>query len=274
MLKIHHLNCGCMCPFGGALIDGVSKGPRGLLVCHCLLIETDAGLVLVDTGFGRNDVQHPYPRLSPLFGTMMGVQLDPALTALSQVERLGFKREDVRHIVLTHLDFDHAGGLQDFPHAEVHLLDREMRAAADRDGFVGRRRYRPAQWGAETRWQTYQPDGEPWHGFASVRQLRGLPPEILLIPLPGHTLGHCGVAIQGAAGWLLHAGDAYFYRDEVYRPERRCTPGLRLYQRMMEVDRGARLANQDRLRALSVERPGEIRMFCSHDRMELAELAA
>ena len=44
-------------PLGGALFDGRSRGPRGEIVGHCLLIETDAhGLVLVDTGFGLKDV--------------------------------------------------------------------------------------------------------------------------------------------------------------------------------------------------------------------------
>ena len=33
----------------------------------------------------------------------------------------GFRREDVRHILVTHLDFDHAGGLPDFPDAVVHV---------------------------------------------------------------------------------------------------------------------------------------------------------
>ena len=48
-MKIHHLNCGCMCPLGGAFYDGFSKGLKAHLVCHCLLIETDRdGLVLVD----------------------------------------------------------------------------------------------------------------------------------------------------------------------------------------------------------------------------------
>lgn len=49
-MRIHHLNCGTDCPFGGALFDGRSKGLTGHLVCHCLLIETNEGLVLVDTG--------------------------------------------------------------------------------------------------------------------------------------------------------------------------------------------------------------------------------
>jgi len=37
---------------------------------------------------------------------------------------------DVRHIVLTHLGFDHAGGLDDFPAATVHLLRQESDHAA------------------------------------------------------------------------------------------------------------------------------------------------
>lgn len=93
--------------------------------------------------------------------------------------------------------------------------------------------------------------GEPWFGFEAVRALDGLPPEILVVPLPGHTWGHAGIAVdRGAEGWLLHAGDAYFYRHEVRRAKRKCTPGLRGYQTMMEVDRDRRLANQARLRAL------------------------
>ena len=40
-MKVHHLNCGTMHPYGVPTI-----------VCHVLLVETDNGLVLVDTGYG------------------------------------------------------------------------------------------------------------------------------------------------------------------------------------------------------------------------------
>jgi glyoxylase-like metal-dependent hydrolase (beta-lactamase superfamily II) len=123
-------------------------------------------------------------------------------------------------------------------------------------------------------WRRYSGGGEPWFGFDSVRDLEGLPPEVLMVPLPGHTRGHAGVAVQGPEGWLLHAGDAYFYREEVRRPERKCTPGLRLYQRMMEVDRGARLANQERLRALSLDAAAGVTMICAHDAVELETMQA
>ncbi|HEY8574320.1 MBL fold metallo-hydrolase [Phenylobacterium sp.] len=270
-MKIHHLNCGTDCPFGGAVFDGRSKGPLGHLVCHCLLIETDSsGLVLVDTGYGMRDVRDPFPRLSRPFAAMLNIRLREQETALRQVEALGYSARDVRHIVITHLDFDHAGGLEDFPEATVHLTSTELNAFHQlRDGFVAKNRYRPMQLDDVRHWRTYDPQGEPWFGFEAVRQLDGLPPEVLLIPLKGHTWGHAGVAVDTGAGWLLHAGDAYFYRGEVRRPDRRCTPGLRAYQTMMEVDRASRLENQRRLRELSLDASAAVKLVCAHDVVEL-----
>lgn len=273
-MQIHHLNCGCMCPLGGALFDGFSRGLTARLVCHCLLIETEQGLVLVDTGFGLQDVQSPTSRLSPFFVRFNNIQFDRKYTAIAQVEALGFSARDVRHIVLTHLDFDHAGGLEDFPEATVHVMQTEKEAAQERHGFVSSGRYRPQQWDEVKRWQYYTANGEPWFGFDAVRDLAGLPPEILLIPLAGHTRGHAGVAIATAAGWLLHAGDAYFYRHEMDTTNRHCTSGLRAYQWMMEVDRKARLHNQDRLYQLSRSQADDLRLFCSHDAIELQTFQA
>ncbi|HEX8234290.1 MAG TPA: MBL fold metallo-hydrolase [Caulobacteraceae bacterium] len=274
-MRLHHLNCGTFCPFGGGLFDGFSHGLRGRLVCHCWLIETDRhGLVLVDTGLGTRDVTKPYPRLSRLYTrALLNARLDGVETAVSQVRNLGFAPDDVRHIVLTHLDFDHAGGLEDFPGATVHLMSEELEAAKHRRGFVATRRYRPLQWDEGVSWRPYRAGGEPWFGFEAVRGLEGLPPEILLVPLCGHTLGHAGVAVQGPDGWMLHAGDAYFYREEVRRPERRCTPGLRFYQWLMEVDREARLTNQQRLRELSLDASAGVKITCAHDAVELESAA-
>lgn len=272
-MRIHHLNCGCMCPVGGALFDGFSQGLTADLICHCLLIETDQGLVLVDTGFGQRDVQSPRTRLSSFFIYLNNIQFDRHYTAIEQIEKLGFSARDVRHIILTHLDFDHAGGLEDFPEATVHIMQSESIAARDRHGLIASGRYRPRQWDEVKHWKHYTAGGEPWFGFEAVRDLDGLPPEILLIPLVGHTQGHAGVAVQTSDGWLLHAGDAYFYRHEMDASSPHCTPGLKAYQWMMEVDRDARLLNQDRLRLLASDRRDNLRLFCSHDAIEFQAFA-
>jgi glyoxylase-like metal-dependent hydrolase (beta-lactamase superfamily II) len=143
-------------------------------------------------------------------------------------------------------------------------------------------RYRPQQWSTQPNWRVYRGgEGEPWFGFDCVRELEGVPPEILLVPLVGHTLGHAGIAIamdtdaadDDGPRWLLQAGDAYFHRDELDPVRPRCTPGLRMYQRMMEKDRGARLWNQARLRALGRDHGAVVTIVSGHDPVEFERLA-
>jgi glyoxylase-like metal-dependent hydrolase (beta-lactamase superfamily II) len=279
-MRVHHLNCATDCPLGGPIFDGRSTGPLGEIVGHCLLIETEAhGLVLVDTGYGLKDVAHPHrspARIPRFFRGLLNIRLREEETAARQIERLGFRREDVRHIVLTHLDFDHAGGIEDFPAAAVHVMQAEYDAATrPHAGYIPNARYRRPQWNEVEDWRLYGAGGAQWFGFDAVRDLDGLPPEILLVPLPGHTWGHAGVAVRQDDGkWLLQAGDAYFHRGEVRSPTRRCTPGLRAYQTMMETHREQRLANQARVRRLSVDHAGEVRVVCSHDPVEFERCVA
>ena len=274
-MRVHSMNCVTMCPPGGRLMDG-RRGARGpaLLSCHCLVVELADRLVLVDTGFGTQDVRNP-DRLSPVFRHVLcRPRLREEDTAVRQLEALGHRPGDVTDIVLTHLDFDHAGGLDDFPQARVHLMQAERDNAARQATWKQRGRFRPSQWSSMARWHTYQAGGEPWFGFDAVRQLDGLPPEILLVPLIGHTMGHAAVAVREPDRWLLHAGDAYFFRDEMNPDHPRCTPGLRMYQWLMEEDRKLRLENQRRLRELARDHAGEVRIFCAHDLVELEALVA
>ncbi len=273
-MRVHHINCGTECPYGGHLFDGQTSGfGPSRLTCQCLLIEAGNELVLVDTGFGTRDVRDARSRIAGFFRGLNNIRFDPQETAVAQIRRLGLKPEDVRHIVLTHLDFDHAGGLDDFPQATVHLFEPEAQAARERRSPLARGRFRPQQWQDGGPWREYGVSGERWFGFEAVRGLQGLPPEILMVPLPGHTAGHCGVAVQGETGWKLLAGDAYFHHSEI-EPARPPTPlGARAYQLMMEVDHSKRMANQARLRDLAREHSTEIDIFCSHDPYDMDRLA-
>lgn len=291
-MRIHHLDCGPMRPLGGALMDGVSPGLLGRLTCHCLAIETPgAGVVLVDTGLGLADMQRPFPRLPWWNAAMLRFRFDPERTMLHQLRALGIGPGEVRHIVMTHLDFDHAGGLADFPAARVHLMEREAKAARRRQGLLGRTRYRPVQWGDTTRWHTYsERAGGRWFGFDAVTQLDGLPPEILLVPLPGHSEGQAGVAVEGRQGWLLHAADSYFNRVEVHGAARggmedagragtegaaapHAPPGVAAYEAAMAWNGRLARANQARLRRLLREPDADIAVFCTHDPVEFVAMS-
>lgn len=270
-MKVHHLDCGTMRPLGGRLINGDRPPWRTAeLVAHCLLIETGAGLVLVDTGFGTDCVARPAAVLGR--GFLLGCRpvLDVAQTALHQVRDLGFAADDVRHIVLTHLDLDHAGGLADFPRARVHLHRPEFDAATNPRGLQERQRYRPAQWAHGPDWRTYEAgDGDRWFGFEAVRELDGPAGDLVLIPLAGHSRGHTGVAVRTGDRWLLHAGDAFFHRGEVVAPPH-CTPGLKLFQGLVQAESAARHANQTRLRELAAAHGDEVDIVCAHDPEMLA----
>jgi glyoxylase-like metal-dependent hydrolase (beta-lactamase superfamily II) len=93
--------------------------------------------------------------------------------------------------------------------------------------------------------------------------------EILIIPLPGHTLGHNAVAVRDGERWLLHCGDAYFHRGDIETP-RRCPPGLRAFQSIVQADGTLRHANLERLRELGRSHAGDVTLICSHDPVELA----
>jgi glyoxylase-like metal-dependent hydrolase (beta-lactamase superfamily II) len=270
LVKIHHLNCGTMCPIAAKLMAGEgSYFERGSLVCHCLLIETDSGLVLVDTGFGIDDVRNPIAR----HGIGIALFAKPSFleheTAVHQVERLGFTRRDVRHIVVTHLDFDHAGGLPDFPDANVHIYAREHDAAMARVSMREKNRYAPRLWAHGPKWTRHDVAGDSWLGFDAVRLLDERNPEIMIVPLIGHTRGHAGVAVRTRDGYVLHAGDAYFFRDETDPVHPRSTRGLSGFQRLVDIDHVARVENQKRLQTLRRDHGSEVSVFCAHDPVEL-----
>lgn len=268
-MKVHHLNCATLCPVSARLVNG-SGGlfSPAMITCHCLLIETNRNLILVDTGLGLKDIVHP-DKLGRIFRTIIRPELNPAEAAVEQIKRLGFSADDVQHIILTHLDLDHAGGLPDFPNARVHVSATEYNSAMMVRTLRNMFRYHPSQWSHNPRWKTHEADGDKWFGFDAVRALDKGETEILLIPLKGHSGGHCGVAIKIPERWILHCGDAYFFHEEMSFDKPHCTPGLCLYQRVLATGNKARIINQQRLRELKRNQGAGVQIFCSHDHGEL-----
>jgi glyoxylase-like metal-dependent hydrolase (beta-lactamase superfamily II) len=168
-MKIHHLNCGSMCPIAGRLLPNIF--PKEIC-CHCLFIETSDKLILVDAGHFSHDV----------------------------------------------------------------------------------------------RWSEFDSErGENWNGFECVNLFPELPPEILLVRLPGHTPGHFGIAVQTGAKWLLHAGDAYYDYKELLNEN--SSLGLRLFQRVAHTNYKTAMATQSALADLK-SKP-DVLIFSSHDPTEL-----
>src|SRR4029078_11960165 len=187
------------------------------------------GSLSLDTGCGTADLAAPGKRLGLGFVKAMGLALDPAETAISQVRGLGFAPDDVQDIVLTHMDLDHVGGIGDFPLANVHVYADEL-AAAQSPALAERARYKKVQWAHNPSWVAHQVAGDDWFGFGSVGVLgSGAGDEVRLCRLLGHTRDHCGVAVRRPTGWLLHAGDSYFFHGEKETPPS-YSKGLSVFQ--------------------------------------------
>jgi len=159
-------------------------------------------------------------------------------------------------IVLTHGDPDHAGGLADFPAARVHLSVEEHAQLT-----AGRPRYSAAQFAHGPRWETYGPSPRQWFGL----EARPIPAlawcDALLIPLFGHTRGHCGVALRDGERWLLHVGDAYYLRAELTDDNH---PVSQLAKLRAEDDQ-ARRQTLSQLRRLAGEQGEQITLTGYHD---------
>jgi glyoxylase-like metal-dependent hydrolase (beta-lactamase superfamily II) len=267
VVKIHHLNCGSMCPVVGHVLPGMYAKK---IVCHCLLIEDQQRLILVDTGLGTRDMRDR-SRLGLLAWELRPV-LDPEQTALAQIKALGYSPSDVTDIIPTHLDLDHAGGIQDFPQARVHVSHTELRVARAQASLVDRTRYRECQLSGDIKWQEYDlSQGEKWRNFDCVRSIEGLPPEVLLVSLPGHTAGHFGVALEQGSKWLLHAGDSYYDHKEL-GAKSKYPWALKLVQKSVHDDYALAVQTQIELGRLKADPALEI--FSSHDVEEFAQALA
>ena len=92
-------------------------------------------------------------------------RLDRAETAHDQIVALGHSVDDVRHIVLTHLDLDHAGGIPDFPRARIHVHAREHAAAITRTIPTRPGHHIEGHFARAPNWRTWDDGGERWFGF-------------------------------------------------------------------------------------------------------------
>lgn len=165
------------------------------------LVRGGGRTVLVDTGFGEHSSLR---RRRPL-----------DRTPLAAIAPLGVTGADVGDVVLTHLHYDHAGGLDAFPDARLHVQDREVAYATGR--HMGHRRlsghYEVEDVAALVR--AVHAGRVVFHDGDAE-----LAPGVSLHLVGGHTAGLQVVRVHTARGWVVLAGDAlhYYANRELQNP--------------------------------------------------------
>jgi glyoxylase-like metal-dependent hydrolase (beta-lactamase superfamily II) len=204
------------------------------LACNCLLVEWEGSdrRVIIETGHGSKYG----PKEAGMYAIHVGRWLLPALVAL------GVAPESITDVILSHLHFDHAGGLTagraewdaivhgaggppaaagdprspaelvaTFPRATVHAQRREFEDARANFGImtVTYREENFAPLDAAGCWRLLDGPGEvipaPTPGGAAIH----------CIMTPGHTRGHHSLVVAGRARTLCFPGDVVPTRHHV-----------------------------------------------------------
>ncbi|MBN8612127.1 MAG: MBL fold metallo-hydrolase [Deltaproteobacteria bacterium] len=191
-----------------------------------LIHHPTRGPILFDTGYSPRFLHATRPFPERFYAWVTPITIDPARTALAQLEARGIRASDITHVIVSHFHADHVAGLCDFPRARLVYLERALRSflplgriRGTAAGFL--RALLPED--LESRALVPRPECE------SVR----LPPEcapfhygvdlfgdgsISLVELPGHVEGQLGAFLRAADGSLdFLVADACWTTESVRR---------------------------------------------------------
>ena len=187
--------------WGGLVTDEIDAEHRLLQALNCLLIDTPSGRVLVETGIGE--------RVDEKTRAMRVYEGSPIVPAL---EAAGFLPETVNVVAMSHLHFDHAGGLlrtdgsRAFPYATIVAQEAEWEVAlGDNPRLVA---------------SYVQPElrlVHDWGAQGSVDGEREIMPGVTVIPTGGHSTGHQAIVVRGS-GHGSGPRTLAFFGDLLMRP--------------------------------------------------------
>lgn len=240
--SIHLLHLGNLHTTRGMTMQDGGDAPVTLPV-PAFLITSGERRILVDTGLSPQGIADPgaaWGRLAKVF--VPEVNDEDRLEA--RLGQLGLAPEDVTDVVLTHLHYDHAGGVSLLPNAKRWVQLIEFRAALypERHYAGG---YFPSEFG---------------NGYELLAGDTTIAPGVHVLSTPGHTHGHQSVLVRIRDGWFCLTGDVVDDREIL---DRKRMPAV-----VVDVD--AEIRSAARLRLLESAFGAEL--IFSHDAAQHATL--
>jgi len=197
----------------GALLRFITDKSHFIWVpIHAYLLEhPKEGLMLLDAGICSAQAhQHSqyYRGILRLILDEDEYAQEPNETLPEQLKRRGFRCDDVRTVILTHLHEDHVGGLRYLPKAKVVVSEAEWNAKRMKMfGFIPMF-YEPS-FSAVEHWERVRFESGAFHTFDRSHDLLG-DGSVRLLPTPGHTPGHTCALIEMGGYQLMVTGDCLY----------------------------------------------------------------
>ena len=267
-IKIHVLHCGEVCvspylPFGGehcGLLKAAGltthKKDRLWLPVSAYLIEHPKGKILLDTGWHREispngiyDAAAQIRHMGLILYVVNQGRIEPGQAVNEQLAQMGIAPEELDYVLLSHLDCDHASGVQLVKNARHILVASDEVRCAKKNWY----RYAPSMWKGVnlTEFDFVEtgigPVGRSYDLFDDG--------SVQLVSIPGHADGLFAVLLKNAAGEfvLLYSDGGYAARSwqEMIRPGISLNPEMQMkslaWIRSMSLDEKckASLANHD-----------------------------
>ena len=158
------------------------------------LIETKNGRILYDVGCDYNKIADTKQR-TKYYNATLGFnapEMDESQRLPNQLARMGLSIKDIDLIFISHLHFDHAGGLCDCGHAAVHIQASELANANPKQDMA----YFDDEISMQANWQVKTGEYDLAEGVRAIAS-------------PGHTAGHMSLWIEMPTGApIILAGDA------------------------------------------------------------------
>jgi len=229
------------------------------LPLQAFLVEHRDGLVLFDTGIDpairldKSYIKQAIGRF--LLGRIFRFHLKGSDRIDHALAKAGFAATDVRTAVISHLHFDHVGGIAQIPQADLLVSEREWAILSEphpEREWILREHIEIS--GAKWRQIKFTPTDDPlFEGFDGIHDVAG-DGSMILLPTPGHTAGSMSMLIR-RDGWdpILLAGDLTY---EAALLEQDIVPGT--------GDRDTLLASFAKVRRLKSRLPGLV-IVASHD---------
>jgi glyoxylase-like metal-dependent hydrolase (beta-lactamase superfamily II) len=196
-MKVEMLNVGWLTAPAALWRQGDDPHRPQRIPIPAWLIEADGERILVDTGLSPPAVSDPAAHYGDATARIFSFEQEASVAEQVDVATL-------TRVVLTHLHFDHAGGLSLLPRAVPIVVQRREWEAGHHDAAIARNFYLPVDYAASDA-KVVLVDGE--HDLLGDGSIR-------LLPTPGHTPGHQSVVVAaaGAAGEsLVIGGDVVHY---------------------------------------------------------------